>query len=156
DTNLFASACADDGTCWVWDLAKREPYLLMPEAADGCSVEAVAFHPNGRWLTCGGIDWLSTRRSDGARFLWDVADARRIFIFGGGVSSLAFPPNGRWLAGAALEDEMVTLWDVTEEGPAQGLAGHQERVRAVSFHPSGRWLVSAGDDRTLRIWDGET
>lgn len=156
DSNLFASACADDGTCWVWDLAKREPHLLLTEAADGASVEAVAFHPNGRWLACGGIDWLSTRGSDGAIGLWDITDRRRMFIFEGGVSSLAFHPNGRWLAGAALEDEQVILWDVTEEAPAQKLAGHLERVRAVAFHPSGRWLVSAGDDRTLRIWDGET
>jgi WD40 repeat protein len=155
DSNLFGSACADDGTCWIWDLAKREPYLLMPEAADGCSVEAVAFHANGRWVACGGIDWLSTRGSDGAICLWDIIDRRRIFIFEGGVSSLTFHPNGRWLAGAALDAEQIVLWDVTEEGPAVKLPGHTERVRAVAFHPSGRWLASAGDDRTLRIWDGE-
>ena len=156
DSNLFAAACADDGTCWAWDLAKREPYLLMPEAADGCSVEAVAFHPNGRWLACGGIDWLSTRGTDGAICLWDVVERRRMFIFEGGVSGLAFHPNGRWLAGAALADEAIVLWDVTEEGAPTRLSGHQERVRAVAFHPNGRWLVSAGDDRTLRIWDGKT
>jgi WD40 repeat protein len=157
DGKLFASACADDGTCWVWSIAKREIYLLMPEAADGCSVEAVAFHPNNRWLACGGIDWLSTRGSDGAICLWDVVDRQRLFIFEGGVNSLSFHPNGRWLAGASLEDEQVTLWDVTDgEAPAVRLPGHQERVRAVAFSPNGRWLVSAGDDRTLRIWNGET
>ena len=157
NAKYFASACSDDGTCWVWDAEKREVVLLIPEAADGCSVEAVAFHPNSRWLACGGIDWLSTRGSDGAICLWDVIDQRRLFIFEGGVSSLAFHPNGRWLAGAALENERVTLWDVTVgEGPAEQLDGHQERVRAVAFSPNGRWLVSAGDDRTLRAWNGET
>jgi WD40 repeat protein len=156
DSNLFAAACADDGTCWIWDLAKREPYLLMPEAADGCSVEAVAFHPNGRWVACGGIDWLSTRGTDGAICLWDIVDRKRLFIFEGGVSGLAFHPNGRWLAGASLADESIVIWDVTEEGSPNRLNGHQERVRAVAFHPSGRWLASAGDDRTLRLWNGTT
>jgi WD40 repeat protein len=156
DSRHLASACADDGTCWVWDMEQREPVLLMPEAADGASVEAVAFHPNGRWLACGGIDWLSTRGSDGAICLWDIPDKRRLFIFEGGVSSLAFHPNGRWLAGAALEDAQMVIWDVTEDSPAKRIRGHSERVRAVAFHPSGRWLVSASDDRTIRIWDGET
>ena len=157
DNKFFASACADDGTCWVWSMETQDVFLLMPEAADGCSVEAVAFHPNNRWLACGGIDWLSTRGSDGAICLWDVIDRQRLFIFEGGVSSLAFHPNGRWLAGASLTDEQVTLWDVTDsEAEIVRLSGHQERVRAVAFSPNGRWLASAGDDRTLRIWNGET
>jgi WD40 repeat protein len=156
DSRHLASACADDGTCWVWDMERRDPVLLMPEAADGASVEAVAFHPNGRWLACGGIDWLSTRGSDGAICLWDIPDKRRLFIFEGGVGSLAFHPNGRWLAGASLEDAQIIIWDITEDSPARKLAGHTERVRAVTFHPSGRWFVSVSDDRTLRVWDGET
>lgn len=156
DSRHLASACADDGTCWVWDIAQREPILLMPEAADGASVEAVAFHPNGRWLACGGIDWLATRGSDGAICLWDIPEKQRLFIFEGGVSSLDFHPNGRWLAGAALQDAQIVVWDVTEDSPVKKLSGHTERIRAVAFHPNGRWLVSAGDDRTLRIWHGET
>jgi WD40 repeat protein len=153
---LFASACATDGTCWIWDVEKREPFLLIPEAADGCSVEAVAFHPNSRWVACGGIDWMATRGTDGAICIWDIVDQSRLFILEGGVCSLAFHTNGRWLAAAAL-DEAVTLWDVTDaDAPVQRLAAHQQRVRAVAFSPNGRWLVSGGDDRTLRIWDGET
>jgi WD40 repeat protein len=157
DCKLFASACADDGTCWLWSMETQDVFLLIPEATDGCSVDAVAFHPNNRWLACGGIDWLSTRGSDGAICMWDVVDRQRLFIFEGGVSSLAFHPNGRWLAGASLIDEQVTLWDVTDaQAQVVRLAGHQERVRAVAFSPNGKWLVSAGDDRTLRVWHGES
>jgi WD40 repeat protein len=156
DSNFFASACATDGTCWVWKMETCEPFLLITEAVDGCSVEAVAFHPNSRWVACGGIDWLQTRGADGAICLWDYVDRNRLFILEGGVSSLAFHPNGRWLAGASLE-EFVTIWDVTDsQAPPIRLSGHQERARAVAFSPNGRWLVSTADDRTLRLWDGET
>lgn len=156
DSRLFASACATDGTCWVWDLETRDPFLLVTEAVDGCSVETVAFHPNCRLMACGGIDWLQTRGSDGAICVWDIVDRNRLFILEGGVSHIAFHPNGRWLAGASLEAAIV-VWDVTDsQAAAVRLTGHQERVRAVAFSPNGRWLVSGGDDRTLRLWDGET
>ena len=155
DSTLFASACASDGTCWIWNADTKEPFLLITEAADGCSVESVAFHPTSRWLACGGIDALATRGSDGAIGIWDIIDRERLFILEGGVFSLAFHPNGRFLAGATLE-EAVIVWDVTDSDAAPyRLLGHRERVRAVAFSPNGKYLVSAGDDRTLRIWHGE-
>ena len=48
-----------------------EPLLIIPEAAEGCTVEAVAWHPNNVWLAAGGIDWLATSGSDGAVTIWN-------------------------------------------------------------------------------------
>src|SRR5439155_1289113 len=60
DGEILASASDVDGMVWLWRLSNREPILVIPEAADACTVETLAFHPQGRLLAVGGIDWLAT------------------------------------------------------------------------------------------------
>jgi WD40 repeat protein len=152
---LLASASASDGTVWIWNMQSGEPALLVLEAADGCTVESVAWHPEGRLLACGGIDWLATGGTDGAVCLWDIQQPAKVALFEYGTTSLAFHPNGRWLAAASL-DEVVFLWDVASQELLAELGGHKEGVSCIAYSPNGRWLASGSEDRTLRLWDAET
>jgi WD40 repeat protein len=154
DSRLLASVSNEDSLVWLWEVPSGEPVLLIPEAADRCTVEALAFHPGGRLLACGGVDWISGASADGLITLWDVVERSRATQFPAGTRCLAFDPSGRWVA-AAL-DEGVGVWDVESRTLAMELTGHLDVVTGVAYSPNGRWLASCSDDRTVRLWDAAT
>jgi WD40 repeat protein len=155
DSTQLASGSALGTAVWLWNVAGGEPELLIPDALDGCTVESLAFHPQGRLLAVGGIDWLATGGSDGAVCLWDVVERCEIATWQGGVTCLAVHPSGQWLAAACL-DKSLCVWNLEERRLTTEMAGHQETVTAVAYSPDGRWLASGGDDRTVCLWDTAT
>jgi WD40 repeat protein len=151
DSRLLASASAAQTEVWLWDTRLREPRLLIPDALDGCTVEALAFHPGNRLLVVGGIDWLATGGSDGAACLWDIEDRCEVAMLTGGTTCLALDPSGRWLATASLV-RSIRIWDLESHEQVAELHGHEDTINALAISPDGRWLASGGDDRLLRLW----
>ena len=155
DAGLLASASVADGTVWLWDVNTREPVLVIPVAADACSVESLAFHPEGRLLAVGGIDWLATGGSDGAICLWDVHERQAVATLNRGTTMLSFDPSGGRLASASLRHS-VYVWDVPTQQLVFELNGHADEVTCVVYSPDGQWLASGSDDRTIRFWNAAT
>ena len=141
-----------DGLAWIWKPEGTEAELILIEAADGCTLETVAVHPDGNLVAVGGADYLSTGERDGAVCVWDIATKLKVATFDTGVYALAFDPQGRFLVGAGLTDH-VHVWDLASESEVFALEGHQERINAVAFSPDGNYLLSGGDDQTVRVWD---
>jgi WD40 repeat protein len=150
-TNLLAGASTADGVVWLWDLKTGQPCLLVPEAADGCTIEAIAFHPNGRLLAVCGVDWLATSGSDGAVAVWDVVERAEVALFGNGASSLAFDPSGKRIAVASLARSLC-VYDLETKDLVAELTGHEDAVNCVAYSPDGKMLASGSDDHTLRLW----
>jgi WD40 repeat protein len=153
DSKRLAHTSPADGLVWVWKCADAgDAELILIEAADGCTLEGLAFHPDGNRLACGGIDYLSTGERDGAVCVWDLTTKERAFTLDYGVRAVAFDPAGKYLAGAGVTDT-VFVWDVDTQETVFELAGHQETIHAVAFDPTGSYLVTGGDDMTVRVWD---
>ncbi len=139
----------------MWHADRGTPALLVPDAVDGCSVEALAFQSGTGLLAVGGIDWLATGGTDGAIHVWDVVHPARRRTFIGGVRSLAFQPGGHRLAAASLV-RTVRVWDVRTGRLVRELSGFADVVNSVAYSPDGSRLAAAAADYTLRLWDCAT
>lgn len=155
DGQLMATASVTDGLLWIWKLGEAEATLVIPEAADNCTLEAVAFHPNGKYVAVGGLDWLATSGAEGALCVWDLEARDKFLTLEAGVTSVTFDAKGRYLAAGTFSEagQSVVVWDFEKQEKVFDLPGHHDRINAVAFSPDGSWLVSGGDDSTIRVWN---
>jgi WD40 repeat protein len=152
DSKFLAQTSPADGLVWIWNCETKNPDLIMIEAADGCTLEGVAFHPDGKRVAAGGIDYMSTGERDGAVCVWDIPTKDKLYTIDIGVNAIAFDTTGKYLAGAGMDDA-VYVWDADTQDTVFVLSGHQQKINAVVFDPTGSYLVSGGDDFTVRVWD---
>jgi WD40 repeat protein len=156
DGQFIATASVTDGLLWVWKLGTPEAILVIPEAADACTLESVAFHPNGKYVAVGGLDWLATSGNDGALCVWDLEARDKHLTLEAGVTAVTFDAAGRYLAAGTFSQtgqSVVVVWDFDKQEKVFDLPGHHDRINAVAFSPDGSWLVSGGDDSTIRVWN---
>ncbi len=154
DSRLLVTAGMRNGDVWLWTIPNGEP-LVLPDVVAGCSVEAIAFHPQNTLLAVGGVDWMAPRGAEGCIVLWDLLTHQSTVILPIGTSSLAFHPSGHRLA-AASPAHSIVIWDVERRQQTGEWLGHLDTVTSIAYSPDGRWLVSGSDDRTLRLWDADT
>jgi WD40 repeat protein len=152
DSKTLVHTSPADGLVWLWACETCQPDFIIVEAADACTLEAVAVHPNGRWVACGGIDYMGTGERDGAVCVWDIPTKEKLYTIDVGVVSVTFDPQGKYLAGAGLDDA-VYVWDAETQDTVFVFGGHQQNINVVIFDPTGSYLLSGGDDGTVRAWD---
>jgi WD40 repeat protein len=141
----------------LWDAATGRELRTFKEHSD--AVYSVAFLPGGTQLLSGA--------GDRTLKIWDVRRGIRLTTISDAldaVYAVAVHPSGTRLA-AAGADRMIRTWTWNGEVAVAGGAGaallisrfaHGDAVLGLAYSPDGATLISAGADRTLKIWDAAT
>ena len=157
-------------TCYggvsVWHASSKsgaEPAIHMPYKG---ALESLAVSPHGG-------DWVVAGCQDRTVRIWFRPDwEARNYEMGGYVTKVtacAFDASGKQMAsnGGGMKGTVPMVWNFSGEGPAHtvpvGLFGHDEQVRLLAWAPDKCDLVrgkgglgalaTAGDDKTLLVWD---
>jgi WD40 repeat protein len=161
DGKLLAGG-GEDALVHFWEAATGKPL-----SADGRSLRlkghtdwvlCLAFSADGRLLASGG--------HDGTVRLWDVSAGKKVRDASAqpppapntpagpapSVSALAFSPDDKQLAVGNMEAQ-IHIVNVADGKYVRTLAGHTSTVTALAYHPAGAVLISAGKDRTIRLWN---
>ena len=72
------------------------------------------------------------------------------------VNAVTYSPDGAQIAMCHQWGE-ISLWRTGElDQPLAEIHGHSEEVFDIAFLPDGSRMVTAGRDRTIRVWDVES
>ncbi|GIF17350.1 WD40 repeat protein [Actinoplanes tereljensis] len=151
---VFAMVAAPDGRL-VTANADGTATVLTPDLTIAATltghddwIRQVVISPDGHLLaTCG---W------DGRVLLWDLPGPTRRgeFRLPERVNSVCFDRHSRLLLCAGY-DRAISVLHVDTMRPAFTLTGHAGAVNAVIASPTADVVVSAGLDKTLRVWSLE-
>ncbi|KAF2870928.1 WD40-repeat-containing domain protein [Massariosphaeria phaeospora] len=137
---------SNDRTARLWATDHIES-LRMYVGHDN-DVDCVAFHPNNLYCFTGSCD--KTVR------MWHVSGGNCLRLFTGHpghVTSLACSPDGKTLA-SADDTGTIMLWNLESGRRKKRMRGHGKGgIWSLSWSVESTVLVSAGADKTVRVWD---
>ncbi|MBL8865008.1 MAG: hypothetical protein JNK93_05555 [Planctomycetia bacterium] len=147
DGSKLASASFDK-TVKLWSVADGKPVHTFTGHSD--FVYSVAFAPKG--------DWYATASKDRTGRVVDAASGKSRLTFSGmenEVLAVAVRPDGAQVVTSGLEPQLF-WWVATTGERVRRQAGHGEGVNEIAFDKAGKLAVSAGSDRTVRLWNPQT
>lgn len=121
-------------------------------------VHKLAFNPHQGHL-------LLSASHDSTVRLWDLRDMRRDATIcpsrdqyhgmNGGIRDVQWSPTDAVEFAFGTDNGTIQRWDFRyTKGPKQKITAHDQRIcTSIDWHPDGKHLLSAGVDRTVKVWD---
>jgi WD40 repeat protein/tetratricopeptide (TPR) repeat protein/energy-coupling factor transporter ATP-binding protein EcfA2 len=130
----------------------RDVTVLVNAVGDSGTKRTLAISPDGQTVAVSLF-------FQGAFSLYEVATGKLLHresaAHSASISSIAFNAEGTELATASLDGTIKVWKDVKtlKADEAISLMGHAGQVAAVTYVPGQRRLLSAGKDKSVRLWD---
>jgi WD40 repeat protein len=119
-----------------------------------CSVRAIAYSPDGKWLATAG----GQLEPVGELKIWDPRQGTLMSSLTGhqhSVRGLAFSPRGKLLATISY-DRTLRLWNVAGSPREEHVCRFESDPAALVFSRDGRRIAVSSDDRRIRLFDTQT
>ncbi len=149
-TGIIAIGCGDNQ---IRILSSKSLQIIHAWEAHTMSVNALCFHPNGRWLLSGS--------KEAHLNVWDLNDdfslVQSIPAHNYAIYSIVFHPDGELFA-TGSRDKTIKIWDANtcefllRIDTAQ-FQGHINSVNSLHWSSYKNYLISGSDDRSAMVWE---
>lgn len=134
-----------EGTLTLYDAGNGKELWSVSQRCS-CPMPVV-WLPEGMLLAGGGANVFSRLEAKSGQLLRMWGGHR------GAVNALVTDGHGRLISGGA--DGLVKVWD-KNGAEITTLVAHPSPITGMALLPSGKTLLTAGGDRTLRLWEVES
>ncbi|KAH7138118.1 WD40-repeat-containing domain protein [Dendryphion nanum] len=137
---------SNDRTARLWSTDQIQALRIY--VGHDNDVDCVTFHPNNLYIFTGSCD--RTVR------MWHISGGNCLRLFTGhpgNVTAISCSPDGRTLA-SADDTGTIILWALETGRRKKRMRGHGKGgIWSLSWSVESTVLVSAGADKTVRVWD---
>lgn len=154
-SSYIATAVAN-GKVILYDLNRASVELVRLHEHTR-QVHKLAFNPHQGHLLLSASHDATVRLWDLRTLRRDVASTSRDQFSGisGGIRDVQWSPTDGMEFAFGTDNGTIQRWDFRHnKGPKQKIPAHDQKTcTSIDWHPDGKHLLSAGVDRTLKVWD---